>query len=113
MGASRLQGRHAINDVHSKAETIDLILDGQVQRRVDVSFLLIPADMKVLVIGPPVRQAVDQPGIAMEVEDDRSVFGEQAVEVSVRKAVRMFSGGDKSVQVNHVHKPDLEIRKVL
>jgi hypothetical protein len=35
------------------------------------------------VVGASVGQAVDQPGISVEIEDDRFVFGEQTVEVLV------------------------------
>ncbi len=43
-------------------------------------------------IGPAVGEAVDQPGIAMEIEDDRPVLGEQAVEVGIAEAMRMLAG---------------------
>ena len=49
----------------------------------------------------------------MEVEDDRFVVREQAVEVPVREAVRMLGGGDEPVEVHHVDEADLEIGEVL
>ena len=55
------------------AEAVNLVANRQVERSVDVAFLLVAANVQVLVIGAPVSQPVDQPGIAVEVEDDRLV----------------------------------------
>src|SRR5215467_11028009 len=41
VGARALQRRDAVDDVHGQAEAIDLVLDGQIQRRVDVPPLLV------------------------------------------------------------------------
>ena len=41
----------------------------------------------------PVSQAVNEPRIAMKVEDDRFVAGEQAVEVAIGHAMWMLSLG--------------------
>ena len=76
VGAGHLQCGHPVNDVDRQTETIDLVQDRQIERRVDVSFFLVTAHVQVLVIGTLVGQAVDQPGIAVEVEDDRFVFCE-------------------------------------
>ena len=84
VGARHLQRRDPIDHVDRQAEAIDLVLNGQIERRVDVSFFLVAAHVQVLVIGTPIGQAMDQPGIAVEVEDDGFVFREQAVEVPVR-----------------------------
>jgi hypothetical protein len=43
--------------------------------------------MKITVVIPPISEAVDQPGIAVEVEDDRPAEGKESVEIQVRKAV--------------------------
>ena len=61
VSADPLQLRHAVDHVDGQAEAIDLVLDGQIERRVDVSFFLVAAHVQVLVIGPPIGQAVDQP----------------------------------------------------
>jgi len=113
VGAGHLQCGYPIDNVDGQAKTIDLVLDGQIERRVDVSSFLVPAHVQVFVIGASVGQAVDQPGIAVEVENDRFVFREQAVEVPVREAVGVFCRGDKSVEVHHVHESNLESGEVL
>src|SRR5262249_13528128 len=46
--------RHPVDGVHRQAEAIDLVLDRQLQRRVDVASLLVAADVQVSVVGPPV-----------------------------------------------------------
>ena len=74
---------HAVDDVDGQVEAVDLVVDRQLQRRVDVALLLVAADVQVVVVRAAVGQPVDQPGIAVEVEDDRLVVGEQRVEVAV------------------------------
>ena len=84
MSAGHVQRRHAVDHVHRQAEAVDLILDGQVKRRVDVALLLVAAHMQVPVVRAPVSKAMDQPRIAVEVENDRLIHGEEAIEVAVR-----------------------------
>jgi hypothetical protein len=76
VGAGDLQGRHAINHIDSQTEPIDLILNSQIQRRVDVSLFLVTAHVEILVIGTSIGQTMDQPGIAVKVEDDGFIFRE-------------------------------------
>ena len=46
------------------------------------AFLLVAAHMNVVVAGAPVGQAVDQPRVAVEREDDRLVDREERIEVA-------------------------------
>src|SRR5437667_8203594 len=98
VGPHPLQGRHPIDDVDGQAEAVDLVLDGQVERGVDVALLLVAPHVEILVVRGSIGQAVDEPAIAVEVEDDRPVGGEQAVEVAVRQAVRMLAGRHQLVE---------------
>ena len=75
-----LQLGDAVDRVNGQAEAVGLVIDGQFHRRVDVAFLLVSAHVKRLVLAG-VGQAVDQPGITMEVEDDRLVGREQRIEI--------------------------------
>ena len=52
-----------------------------------------------MVIGAPVGQPVDQPGIRMEGEDNRLVRGEQRVESGILQTVRVLGFGLQSHQV--------------
>jgi hypothetical protein len=68
-----LQPWSPVNRPNRKREAIDLIVDRQLHRRIDVAFLLIAAYMYVAVILAAVCQPMDQPWIAMEIEDDRFI----------------------------------------
>ena len=63
-------------------------------------------------VGPPVGQAVDQPRIAVEGEDDRLVGGEDGVEVAIREPVGVLLRRLQLHQVHHVDHPDLQLRQV-
>src|SRR5437660_7963170 len=63
VGASHLQCRHPVNNVDRQTETINLVLDSQIERCIDVSFFLVTTYVQVLVIRAPVGQAMNQPGI--------------------------------------------------
>src|SRR5262249_31991971 len=86
VGAAYLKTRHPIDDVDGDAEAVDLVLDGQIERRVDVALLFVAAHVHVSVIGTAVGQPMDQPRIAVGVEDDRLVPRGHAVENSVPQA---------------------------
>ena len=107
MGAGHLQCGYPVYNVDCQAKTINLVLDRQIERRVDIPFFLVTPDVQVFVICASVGQAMDQPRIAVEVENDRLIFGKQAVEVPVRESVWVLCRGDESVEVHDVHKPNL------
>src|ERR1700712_1250004 len=81
MRTLRAKRRNAINHINRQVETVNLVQDRQFKRRVDIPLLLVPTHMEAVMILPLVRQLVDQRSIRMEVEDDRLVRREQAVEV--------------------------------
>ena len=60
-----------------------------------------------------VGQAVNQPRIAVEVEDDRLVDGEQRIEVAVGQPVRMLGAGLQLEQVDDVDEADLQVGELL
>ena len=78
------QPRDAVDHVDRQAETVDLVVDGQFQRCVDVALLLVPAHVHVFMIGAAVSQPVDQPRVTVKIEDDRFIQRKQAVEVGIR-----------------------------
>ena len=51
------------------------------------SFLVISSDVQICLAGSLGRQAVDQPGVGVEVEDDGSVGCEEGFEVALGHAV--------------------------
>lgn len=76
MGTRHLESGHAIDHVNRDAKAIDLVGHRQIQRRVDVAFFFVATHMDVVMVGPPVGEAVDQPGIAVKVKDYRLIEGE-------------------------------------
>ena len=79
---------------------------------VDRALLLVAADVEVGVVRPAVRQAVDQPRVAVIGEDDRAVRREQGVERLVRQAVRVLAGRLEAHQVDDVDEPDAQVRQL-
>ena len=67
------QARHPVDDVDHQVEAVHLVQDRELQRRVDVALLLVAAHVQVVVVVEAVGELVDQPRIAVEVEDDRLV----------------------------------------
>ncbi len=72
------EARHAIDHVDGKMEPIDLVEHAHIERRGGGAFFLVPAHVQLLV-GAPVGEAVNQPGVAVVVEDDLLVFREQGI----------------------------------
>ena len=107
-----LQPGDAVDGVDGQAEAIGLVVDGQLHRRVDVAFLLVSAHVQRLVLAG-VGQAVNQPGISVEVEDDRLVGSEQRIEIRIRQPVRMFRARLQLEKVDHVDETDLQVREFL
>ena len=54
MGAGDMQTRHPVDHVDCQAETVNLVLDGQLQRSVDVALFLVASHMQVGVVGSAV-----------------------------------------------------------
>src|SRR6266478_7410504 len=108
-----LQTRNTVNYISCKVKTIQIVQNCHIERRRGGSFFLVSADMEVAMIGAPIRQAVDQPRIAVVGKDDRLVGREDRVELIVRETVRMFGGGLDRHQVDHVDHPDLDVGKIL
>jgi hypothetical protein len=79
--------------------------------------VIVPASLVApnvhLVIGPAVREPMDQPRVAVKPEDDVLVRGEERVVIGVTQAVRMLGLGLQLPQVDHIYNADVQIRQVL
>ena len=64
---------HAVDDVDDQVKAGRLVQHRQLERRVDVALLPVAVHVQVLVALEPVGEPVNQPGVAVEVEDDRLV----------------------------------------
>ena len=89
MRANRLQFRHAIDDVDRQRVAIYFVVDCQFHRRVDVAAFPVTANVKVPVISSVVSEPVNQPRIAVKVEDDGFVDREQTIEVAIAQTMRV------------------------
>ena len=94
-------------------EAVEVVQHDHVERRRRRALFLVAAHVQVLVVRAPVGQAVDQPRVAVEGEDDRLVLGEQGVEIAVRQAVRMLARRLQLHQVHDVDDADLQLRQML
>ena len=65
--------RHAVDHVAGEVEAVEVVEHHHVERRRRGALLLVAAHVEVVVVGPAVGEPVDQPGIAVEGEDDRLV----------------------------------------
>src|SRR5215469_1436417 len=90
MRSNPLQFFHSVNGVDGEAEAVRLIVNGELHGRVNVSLLFVTADMQVPMICAAVSETVNQPRVAMKVENDRPVSCEERIKVRIRQAMRMF-----------------------
>ena len=93
-------------------EAVEVVLHPHVERGRDGALFLVAADVQVAV-GAAVGQAVDQPGVAVEAEDDVLVLGEQRVVVGVAQPVGVLGAGLQLHQVDDIDHPHLQLRQVL
>src|SRR5246127_3850214 len=113
MGPNSLQVRNTINGVDRQTEAINLVVNGQFHRRVDIAFLFVTAHVNVGWILPSISQSMDQRGIAMKIKDDRLVDGKERVKVSVGQTVRMFRIGLQFEEIHHVDETNLQMGELL
>src|SRR5215471_17422064 len=111
--ADSLQTRHAVDNVHRQAEAVDVVVDGELKRRVDVASFFVSPHVHIVVVMAAVCQPVNQPWIAVEVEDHGLVESEQGIEVFVGKSVRMLGAGLELEQVDYIDEANPDIRKLV
>src|SRR5689334_23399158 len=70
-----------IDDILNEMKAIELVQNDHVEWGRGRSLFLVSSDMQIFVVGSPVGQPVDQPGISVECEDDRFVLREERIEV--------------------------------
>src|SRR6266516_2562061 len=73
------QRRNAVDHVHHQVIAVEVVQHDHVEWRGRGSLFLVAADMEVVVVRPPVAEAVDQPRIAVVGEDHRPVLREDFV----------------------------------
>ena len=102
----RRQAGHAVDHVHHQVEAVQVVEHDHVEGRRGGALLLVAAHVDVVVVGAPVGEAVDQPGIAVVGEDHRPVGGEQRVELGVARG----RGGARSGGCRRIRSTTLTTR---
>src|SRR5260370_20472646 len=102
-----------IDDVHHEVVAIDVVQHRHVEGRGGRALLLVPADVDVRVIRPAIRQAVDQPWVAVVGEDHRLIACEYLVELGLLQSMRMLCCRLQPHQVDDIDHADGEPREVL
>ena len=112
VGRPAAEPRHPVDHVGDQPEPVDVVEHAHVEGRGRRALLLVAADMDVGVVRPAVREPVDQPGVAVEVEDHRTVAGEQPVELRVGQAVRVLGLRLQPHEVDDVDHADPQVRQL-
>ncbi len=107
------QLRQPVDHVHDQVAAVQVVQNHHVERSRGRAFFLVAAHVQVLVVRAAVGQAMDQPGVAVEREDDRLVLREETVEVLVAQAVRVFARWLELHQIHNVDHADFQFREVL
>ena len=74
--------KHRLDEV----EAVDFILDADVEWSGDGAFLVVTMNVEVMVV-TAIGKLMDEGWIAMEVEDDWLVFGEEHIELLIAKTM--------------------------
>ena len=85
------QAGDPVDDVHDQVVAVQVVQHDHVERGGGGAFLLVAADVEVVVAQAAVGQPVDERRVAVVGEDDRRVPGEQRVELGVGHAVRVLA----------------------
>src|SRR3984957_16774515 len=105
--------RHAIDDVADEMESVEVVDHAHIERRRGRALFLVAADMNVIVPRPPIGQAMDEPRIAVEGEDNWLVDCEERVEVTVGNAVRVLAPRLQRHHIDNVDDTDFQFGRVL
>src|SRR5262245_43484104 len=78
-----LKPGHSVDHIYSQSEAVDLVVDCQLHRGIDVAPLLVTSHVHVTVVSSAVREPVNEPVITVAVENNRFVRGRQKVAVAL------------------------------
>src|SRR5579859_1511118 len=106
----RPESGHAVDHVHDQVEPVEVVEHDHVEGRGRGALLFVTADMDVVVVSAPVREAVDQPRVTVVGEDHRPVGREQCVELRVGHPVRVLAWRLQAHEVDDVHDPHFQVR---
>ena len=99
----------ALYYVFGEMKTIDVVQDRHVEWSGSRPLLLVAAHMEVPMIVPAVGQTMNEPGIAVECEDNGPVSREDRLELGLGEPVGMLTPWLQRHEINNVDDPDLEL----
>jgi hypothetical protein len=73
---SRTKLRQPVDRIAGEMKAIEIVQYRHIEWSRDCAFFLVAADVQVVMVGSPVREAMNQPGIAVIGEDNRLVLRE-------------------------------------
>src|SRR5665213_67369 len=103
------ESRNTAGRIERELEAVQVVQHDHIERRRGRAFLLVAADMDVVVIVSAVGELVDHRGVAVKRENHRLVGREQFVEVLVFHAVRMLRLGLQHHQIHDIDDADSDI----
>ncbi len=113
MGSGNPKLGNPVDDIDRQIKAIDLIPDGQLKGGIDIAFFLVTAHVQVFMVGAAISEFVNQPGVAVEIENDRSVGGKQTVKIPVGEAVKVFRLRFHFKKINDINETDFKTGEVL
>ena len=87
---------NTVDHIHHQMEAVEVVEHRHVERCRGGALLPIAPHVQVGMVGAAVREAVDQPGIPVVGEDDRSIGREELVELKVGEAMRVRTPGQRA-----------------
>ena len=87
-------------------KAVQIVLNAHIECGRDGTFFLVSANVEIPV-GAAVREAMHQPRIPVEAEDDVFVLCKKLIVASLGKAMRMLAAGLKLHQIDNIHHADL------
>src|SRR5665213_1082048 len=109
MTGARREAGHPIDDVHYEMEAVEIVEHHHVEGGRRRTLFLVAAHVEVRMVATSIGEAVDEPGIAVVGEHDRTGRGEEGVELRVRKPVWVLALGLESHRIDDVDHPYFEL----
>ena len=102
-----------IDDIDHEVVAVEVVAHDHVEGGRRRAFLDVAAHVEVVVSVTAIREAMDQPRVAVIGEDDRHVGGEDRVELRVRQSVWMSPLILQAHQIDDIHEAHAQRRQQL
>jgi hypothetical protein len=106
------QRRDLVDRIDCQTVPIRSVADGELQWGINVTFLPVSTHKHVVLTLTAICETVNQPRVRMEIEDARSVLGEDGLPLMCFETVRVLARINELEQVDDVDKADFEVREM-